>query len=130
MTEHPNAARIRALYEIGSTGDMGAIAHAFDENIEWNEPGRASHARTHRGKAEVMAFFSRVIPGLDSFSIELHDVLASDDHVVALVVYDHKRGNRRFHQLGTEVYHLNADGKITAFWALIDDTAAFDEFFA
>jgi len=35
------------------------------------------------------------------------------------VRYEHRRGERRFGQLGTEV-----------FWALIDDTSAFDELFA
>jgi ketosteroid isomerase-like protein len=96
----------------------------------WHVPGRSANAGAHRGKEEVLAFFRRVIPGLESFNIEVHDVLASDAHAVALVRYDHRRDGRSFSQLGAEVCHFNQEGKVSAFWALIDDTAAFDEFFA
>ena len=36
----------------------------------------------------------------------------------------------RFQQLGTEVFHVDENGQIKEFWALIDDTGASDEFFA
>ncbi len=39
-------------------------------------------------------------------------------------------GRRAFSQLGAEIFHINEAGKITAFWAVIDDTSAFDDFFA
>jgi hypothetical protein len=44
-----------------------------------------------------------VIPGLESFNIEVHDVVANDTHAVALVHYDHRRDGRAFTQLGAEV---------------------------
>jgi hypothetical protein len=47
-----------------------------------------------------------------------------------IVRYEHQRDDRRFGQLGAEVFHLDEDGRITESWALIDDTGAFDEFFA
>jgi hypothetical protein len=56
--------------------------------------------------------------------------MANDAHAVALVRYDHRRDERSFRQLGAEVFHFDGAGRISAFWALIDDTAAFDEFFA
>ena len=129
MTEHPNAGRIRRLYELGSSGDTEWAADALADDIVWREPGRGPNT-VHRGKEEVLAFFRRVIPGLESFNIEVHDVLATDAHAVALVRYDHRGAGRAFTQLGAEVYHFDDAGKISAFWALIDDTAAFDEFFA
>lgn len=49
---------------------------------------------------------------------------------MARVRYDHRREGRAFSQLGAEVCHFDGAGRITAFWALIDDTSAFDEFFA
>jgi hypothetical protein len=67
---------------------------------------------------------------LESFDIELHDVIANDAHAVALVRYDHRRDGRSFRQLGAEVFHFDGAGRISAFWVLIDDTTAFDEFFA
>ena len=130
MAEHPNAVRVRRLYELGGGGDWDVLAEAFAEDIVWHVPGRGAISGPHRGKAAVVAFFRRVIPGLESFKIEVHDILATDDHVVALVRYDHRRDGHALRQLGTEVYHFDDAGRISAFWALIDDTTAFDEFFA
>jgi len=130
MAEHPNAALIRRLYEVGSGGGTDWAADALADDIVWHVPGRGANAGAHRGKEAVLAFFNRVIPDLEAFKIEVHDVLADDRHAVALVHYEHRRGGRTFSQLGAEVFHLDEGRKITAFWALIDDTEAFDEFFA
>ena len=130
MAEHPNAKLIRRIYDVGSAGGTDWAAEAMADDIVWHVPGRGAYAGPHRGKDAVLAFFSRVIPGLETFKIEVHDVVATDEHVVALVHYDHRRDGHAFSQLGAEVFHVNEAGKITAFWALIDDTSAFDEFFA
>jgi ketosteroid isomerase-like protein len=130
MAEHPNEKRLRRLYELGSSGDTDWAADALADDIVWYVPGRGANAGAHRGKEEVLAFFRRVIPGLESFKIEVHDIVANDTHAVALVRYDHRREGRVFSQVGAEVCHFDDAGKVSAFWALIDDTSAFDEFFA
>ncbi len=130
MTEHPNAELVRKIYELSGGGDVDGFADALADDVVWHVPGRGANAGAHRGKEAVLAFFGRVIPGLRSFRIEVHDILATDAHVVVLVRYDHERDDRRFQQLGTEVFHVDENGQIKEFWALIDDTGAFDEFFA
>jgi ketosteroid isomerase-like protein len=129
MSEHPNAALVRGLYEAGATGDNEWAADALADDIVWHVPGRGTYAGPHKGKEATLAFFNRVIPDLEQFKIEVHSVLADDSHAVALVHYAHRRAGRSFSQLGAEVFHIDQGHKITAFWALIDDTAAFDEFF-
>lgn len=106
MAEHPNATLIRRLYEIGSDGGTDWAAEAMADDIVWQVPGRGANAGPHRGEEAVLAFFNRVIPGLEAFKIEVHDVLATDRHVVALVRYDHRRGGRAFSQLGAEIFHI------------------------
>ena len=128
MAEHPNAVRIRALYDLGS--DMDAVADALADDIVWHVPGRGAMSGVTRGKEATLALFQKAIPGLETFKIEVHDVLANDTHAVALVRYDHRRDGRAFSQLGAEVYHFDEAGRISAFWALSDDTMAHDEFFA
>ena len=130
MSAHPNEERVRRLYELSGGGDTDAFTDALADDVVWHVPGRGSYAGAHRGKAAVLTFFGRVIPGLRSFRIDVHDIVATDAHVVVLVRYEHERDDRRFQQLGAEVFHLDEDGRITEFWALIDDTSAFDEFFA
>lgn len=129
MAEHPNATLLRRLYEEGNSGATDWAADALADDIVWTVPGRGAYAGAHQGKDAVLAFFRRVIPDLESFNIEVHDVVANDMHAVALVHYNHRRKGHPFSQLGAEVYHFDDTGKISAFWALIDDTAAFDEFF-
>ena len=130
MAEHPKATWLRGLYEAGSRGDTEWANDALSDDVVWTVPGRGAYSGAHRGKEAVLEFFARVIPDLESFKIEVHDIVANDDHAVALVHYDHRREGRAFSQLGAEICHFDADGRITAFWALIDDTSAFDEFFA
>ncbi|HUQ43965.1 MAG TPA: nuclear transport factor 2 family protein [Candidatus Limnocylindria bacterium] len=130
MSEQRNAQRIRTIYQLSGGGDVDAFTDALADDVVWHVPGRGANAGAHRGKEAVLAFFGRVIPDLRSFRIDVHDIVANDDHVVVLVRYEHERNDRRFEQLGTEVFHLDENGQIKEFWALIDDTAAFDEFFA
>lgn len=130
MSEHPNAERIRTIYQMAVDGDIDAFADALADDVVWHVPGRGANAGDHRGREAVRAFFGRVIPDLRSFRIDVHDILASEAHVVVLVRYEHERDDRRFQQLGTEVFHLDENGQIKEFWALIDDTVAFDDFFA
>lgn len=55
---------------------------------------------------------------------------ASDEWVFMRVHWDHTRDGKRFDQHGVEVFRLNPEGRVSEFWALMRDTAAFDEFFS
>jgi hypothetical protein len=64
-----------------------------------------------------------------TITVELHDVTASDDHVVALVKAHATRGDQTLDYDTAEIFHLK-DGKITERWAFSDDTARITEFFS
>jgi ketosteroid isomerase-like protein len=64
-----------------------------------------------------------------SFKGDLHDVIANDEHMVALVNTTVERGGKTFSYRTAEIYHVK-DGKITHRWAFSDDTAAINAFFA
>jgi ketosteroid isomerase-like protein len=84
--EHPNAARVRALFEAFRARDVDAIRGAIAETAVWHFPGRAGRlAGAHVGHAGIFAFFARVgeLTG-GSFHLELEDVLANDQRAVAL----------------------------------------------
>ena len=63
-----------------------------------------------------------------SIEIDTHDVIANDEHMVALVNAKAERGGRTLEYKTAEIYHVR-DGKITHRWAFSDDTAAINEFF-
>ena len=67
---------------------------------------------------------------ITTFRIEVETVVALDEWIFTRVHWNHSRDGKRFDQHGMEIYRMNAEGQIAEFWALMRDTAAFDEFFA
>ena len=59
----------------------------------------------------------------------LHDVIANDDHTIALVDATATRGGKTLTYRTAEIYHIR-DGKVAERWAFSDDTAAITAFFA
>ena len=59
----------------------------------------------------------------------LHDVVANDEHVIALVNATATKDGKTFKYRTAEIHHVK-DGKITERWAFSDDTDAINKFFA
>jgi len=126
MEEHPNAALVRQSLDALNSGNVQALVEMLDDDVEWHEIGRAEPIR---GKAALAERWSS--GGEEDFDItgELHDVVANDDHTIALVQATAKREGRTFTYRTAEIMHVR-DGKVTARWAFSDDTQAINEFFA
>jgi ketosteroid isomerase-like protein len=132
MAEHPNAALVRRAMQAMNEQDMSkaqqemAVADAFmADDIVWHEIGRAE---PRRGKDELRA---AMMEGARDWTIsyEVHDVIANDDHAIALGTATATRGDRTLQYRTAEVFHIR-DGKATERWAFSDDTAAIVAFFA
>jgi carbon monoxide dehydrogenase subunit G len=61
--------------------------------------------------------------------VEVHDILANDEHGVALVRGTGQRGAKSIADNGVQVFHLR-DGKATEVWFHPGDQAASDEFWS
>jgi hypothetical protein len=59
---------------------------------------------------------------------ETHDVIANDDHTIALLTAHAIRGGETLDYKVAEIYHVR-DGKISGRWAFSDDTEAINAFF-
>jgi ketosteroid isomerase-like protein len=125
MGEHANATLVRRMFDAMSRGDMQAASDALADDVEWHEIGR-SEAR--HGKAELRAAMTGGAVG-DTISGALHDVVANDDHVIALVDATAARGGRTLTYRTAEIFHIR-EGKAVERWAFSDDTAAIVAFFA
>jgi ketosteroid isomerase-like protein len=64
-----------------------------------------------------------------SFRAELHDVVANDEHAVALYVTRGEREGRTLENRDVLVSHIR-NGKIAEAWLLTDDLYAADEFYS
>lgn len=129
MAEHPNVARIRDTYAAFAKGDMAALNDMFAEDLLWHEGGRSQLAGDYRGREAVFGFFGKVMEVTEgSFHVDVHAVLADDEHGVGLVVLTASRGGRSIKVNASDVMHLR-DGKVVEWWAVPTDQYAFDEFF-
>jgi uncharacterized protein len=126
VPEHPNATLVREALRAFHRGDLRTAMDSVVDEVEWHEVGRADPVR---GKDALARLFSGPQEPDSELTSEIHDVVANDDHVVALVQATVRRGARSFDYRTAEIFHVR-DGKITARWAFSDDTAAISEFFA
>ena len=122
-TEHPNATLFRRAMEAFDSGDMQGFADYIDDDVVWHQIG----AETMRGK-QAMA---ESMPGGEvdwQISTKVHDVVANDEHTIALVDATATRGDRTLDYRTAEIMHVR-DGKLVERWAFSDDTQRIIEFF-
>ena len=124
MSEHPNAALYRKVMERFGVGDTSPFEEAIADDVVWWQIGSSEPVR---GKASLL----KSMHGMEGveFKAELHDVLATDDHVVGLVTSTVRVGDDTFTYRTAEIAHIE-DGKVRERWAFSDDTQAIVEFFS
>jgi ketosteroid isomerase-like protein len=119
---------MQAMNEIDMSmagGEMAIVDAFMADDIVWHEIGRAE---PRRGKDELRAAMGEV-PGDVTIRYEVHDVVANDEHAIALGTATATRGARTLAYRTAEIFHMR-DGRATERWAFSDDTAAIVEFFA
>ena len=130
MADHPNATLLRNGYEAFGKGDMATITELFSEDVVWHAPGNSQLSGVHRGRDAVFAIFAKTtqLSG-GTFKIEVHDVLANDEHAVALTRATASREGKTYDSLDTDVYHVSG-GKVTEWWSFVEDGRVADEFWS
>lgn len=125
MADHPNAALVREVTgEMERTGDLSRHLEIIDDDVVWHEIGRPDPIR---GKQALAERFSNIPEGA-SIRVEMHDVIANDEHCIALANATATLDGKEFAYRTAEIYHMR-DGKITERWAFSDDTQRINEFF-
>ncbi len=130
MPEHPNAALIRKGYEAFNKGDMATLTELYSEDTVWHEPGNNPLSGEQRGREAVFAFFGRMaeLSG-GTFRAVVHDILANDEHAVALSRLTGTRQGKETNSAAVQVYHMRNE-KITEAWNFSQDQRAYDEFWS
>jgi ketosteroid isomerase-like protein len=127
---HPNAEMARRAYNAFLTGDMEGMGALMSDDIVWHAPGNNPLSGTYRGKEEVFEFFGKIAELSDGpMQMDIHDVLANDDHAVALLTVTASRAGKTLNGRAVHTMHV-ADGQLTEFWNFPEDQAAGDEFWS
>jgi ketosteroid isomerase-like protein len=127
---HPNEETVRTGYEAFSRGDMDTLRGLFMDNIVWHYPGHSQLAGDHRGVDAVLGFFGQIMELTNgTFQVELHDVIANDNHTVGLQVARGQRKGKSLDDQQALVFHFR-DGKVAEVWQLAENLYANDDFFS
>jgi uncharacterized protein len=130
VTEHPNVELTRRGYEAFAKGDLATLSELIADDVTWHQNGVGSLSGTYHGRDEVFGFFGRLAEETaGTFRLDVHDVLANDEHAVALCTVSASRGDKSIETPVANVSHLR-DGKLTEFWGAITDPQASIDFWS
>lgn len=76
--------RVRTIMDAMANGDLHPLFDAMSDHVTWRWMGVTKWSRTFEGKQEVVGeLFAAAADALtDSFSVQLHNIVADGDHVV------------------------------------------------
>lgn len=130
VADHPLADLIRRGYDAFLKRDMATLEDLFAEDVVWHVAGRSPISGEYRGRDALFTVMRRIdeLSG-GTFRIEIHTVLADDEHGVALTRTTASREGRRLRAQSVSVFHVN-DGKVTEVWQASEDQPSIDEFWS
>ena len=125
MAEHPNAAAFRQAISDMMQGNFDRFRELLAPDVIWHEAG---NSQPLRGRDAVMEVFSGLMVSGMEFDDDVHEVLANDEHLVALIRARIRKGDAELVYPVVEVAHFR-QGEMTERWAFMDavpeDVAAF-----
>jgi ketosteroid isomerase-like protein len=125
---HPNEDLARQGYEAFARADMQQVSEFLADDVVWHVGGRGPLAGDYRGKEEVLGFLVKTMELTGgTFRLDIHDILANDEHAVVLVVARAEREGRTLEDRQVHVQHVK-DGRVVEFWTHPGDQYAIDEF--
>jgi ketosteroid isomerase-like protein len=129
---HPNEVLLREAFAAFMRGDLEALqTKYFAEDIRYHVAGRSQIAGDYEGIGDVLGFFGRLFElSGGTLRLELHDVVANDEHGVALFKVLAERDGKQLADDEILIAHPTADGKAAEIWTQSTDVYTSDEFWS
>jgi uncharacterized protein len=125
-TEHANAAVLRRLLEAFASGDVELEGAVLTEDVVWHAPGTHRFSGRFEGREAVLRRLDAMQEAGITARFDVHDVVANDEHVIALVhLHLEVQDGRRYDQPQVQVAHVR-DGRIAEYWTMNQDQAVLD----
>ena len=129
MTGEAAIELVRRYFEAVRT-DHTQTARLYSPEATLHYVGRHRLGGTYRGRQEILELFQRSREAFRGTQhLELHDVVAGDDHVVALLKGSAERDGARRHWRRVVVFHVR-DGLIAEQWIHDSDQHVIEEVLA
>ena len=120
-----NVDKVKDIYEAFGRGDVPAIIHKLDDNVEWETQVHVDGVpwlQPRHGKAGVSGFFAALAP-LEITRFEPYEIFESGDKVFVLVNFEAKNQGKSYSfPLNAHLWQFNSAGKV-ARYEHITDTA-------
>lgn len=124
--EHPNALVYRRTAEAFRAGDRDTLTKLINQDVVWHVPGSSAMAGDIHGREAVFQFLERLREITDgTFVLKEHDVLGSNDHVVALSYMSAVRAQEPVSVDVVSVFHFR-NGRQQERWFHPSDIATWD----
>jgi uncharacterized protein len=130
-TQHVNVERIRRAYTAFAAADMATVGELMADDTIWHILGHSPLAGDYKGKDAVFGFFAKLMERSGgTFRLEVHDILANDEHAIGLVTEHAEKDGKKLESRAVHVIHTDSEGRDKEFWAFQEDQAAADAFWA
>jgi ketosteroid isomerase-like protein len=131
MAEHPNVALLRTAYEAFANLDVGVLTERIAPDAVWHVTGHHTFSADYKGHDEILGLFATLAQETDgTLSLEVHDILADDDHGVVLLTERAERNGRKLDANEVHVFHIDKQGKASEFWEFPADQRSYDSFWS
>jgi uncharacterized protein len=129
MGAKENSDLVRSGYEAFQKGDLAAFDNILAEGCVWHVPGRGLLAGDKNGRQAVVEYYGKLGELSEgSIKVDLHDVLANDEHVAGLHSASAQRGGKSYETTEVIVFHVQ-DGRVSEAWEHPFNLYGLDEVF-
>jgi ketosteroid isomerase-like protein len=130
VTEHPNIEVFKQVYETFTTGDMDRLAELIAKDFVWHVPGTNLISGEYTSREAIFGCFNKIFELSEgTYRPELHDILANDEHTVALLHATARHGEKTLDQDYAFISHIR-DGQIVELWEAWTEGPAWNEFWS
>jgi ketosteroid isomerase-like protein len=126
MSAHDDAAVIRRGYAAFMAGDLATLSEVIAADATWHVMGHNRLSGSKQGREAIFGYFGALHAG--GIHLELHDVVANDEHLVGLHRGLGEQGDKQLDSRVAMLFHVRG-GQIQEVWEQADDTGAWDTYF-